>query len=99
MRFLPKVFLLIASLVVCLFLGEWVLGRLGYPTEAPVRAAHPTSFVETRESIEFRYQFATNSGGLRYPEIPRERPPSTHRVLALGTPTRKVSESAIFRLA
>jgi hypothetical protein len=84
MRGLVKLFLLISSVALSGSLGEWTLYGLGFPSEPPVRAAHPPSYVETREFIEFRYRFATNSEGLRYREIPRQRPADGHRVLVLG---------------
>jgi len=84
MRGLVKAFLLILSVTLSVSLGEWALCELGFPSELPVRAAHPPSHVETREFIEFRYRFATNSEGLRYREIPRQRAADGYRVLVLG---------------
>lgn len=83
-RGLLSFLLLVASLLLALFAGEGVLWWLGYPRVAPVRAAHPPQFAETREHIEFRYHFATNSAGLRYREIPLEKPSHHRRVLVLG---------------
>jgi hypothetical protein len=81
---LVKGLLLIFSVTLSVSLGEWGLYGLGFPSELPVRAAHPPSYVETREFIEFRYRFATNREGLRYREIPRQRPAYGNRVLVLG---------------
>jgi lysophospholipase L1-like esterase len=74
---------LVAS-VVCLFLAEGLLALLGYPA-GPVRpVSHAPNLSELRESIEYRYQFMTNSQGLAYREVPLARTPGTSRVLVLG---------------
>ncbi len=73
-----------SSLTLALLGGEAVLAWLGYPTEIPIRAAHPANVIEVREYIEFRYEFATNSAGLRYRETSPERSAHEHRVLVLG---------------
>jgi lysophospholipase L1-like esterase len=64
--------------------GDWLLGRLGYPARAPVRASHPPSLRETRVSAEFQYTFETNTQGLRYPDIPLKKPAGEWRVFVIG---------------
>jgi len=84
MKFLVKSLLALAAPVVCLFLVEGALAFLDYPAGPVKPAAHTPNMSEVRESIEFRYEFATNSQGLRYREVPLERTPGTARILALG---------------
>jgi hypothetical protein len=79
--FLAVVFLL--PLVFSL-LADRALGLIGFPAELPVRTAHPVNFKEVRRNIEFTYEFHTNSQGLRYREIPIEKPERTVRVFVVG---------------
>ncbi len=76
--------LVLASAAISLFLCDWVLGFLGFPSEIPPRVSHPTNYEEVKQNIEFRYIFKTNSRGLRYHEIPTEKPPNTYRVFVSG---------------
>jgi hypothetical protein len=66
--------LFLAGIVISLFLCEGVLGLLGFPSEVPSRVSHPANYETVRQNIEFQYVFKTNSQGLRYREIPLEKP-------------------------
>lgn len=84
MKFLANSLLILIASVVCLFLAEGALALLGYPP-GPVRpVSHAPNISELRTSVEYRYQFNTNSQGLRYREVPLEPTPGTRRVLVLG---------------
>ncbi len=64
--------------------ADRVLILFGFPTEMKRRYAHPPNYREYRKNIEFEYPFRTNSEGLRYREIPLEKPGSTHRIFVVG---------------
>ncbi len=66
-----------------LFIFEWILSLLGY-TPHLVPLANPKHFVQTFNHIEFSYEVKTNSQGLRYPELPLQKPFSQRRVVVLG---------------
>lgn len=36
--------LAIAGVLISLFLGDWALGLLGFPSEAPERISHPVNY-------------------------------------------------------
>jgi len=74
---------LTVALVTSLFLDR-ALGVLGYPSTTPVRVAHPPNFVEVRNNLEFEYHFETNADGLRYRDIPHEKPEGTVRIFVAG---------------
>lgn len=71
-------------LVLSVFLGEYVLGLIGYPSAREVQVAHPANFYERRKNIEFEIDFQTNSQGLRYKDIPLEKPNGEKRIFVLG---------------
>ena len=76
--------LVFTSVLVTLFLFDGALGFLGYPSENPPKISHPANFQEVRDNIEFRYEFRTNSQGLRYREVPLEKTLDAHRVMVVG---------------
>ena len=78
--------LTLGSLVFSLLLAELALWLVGFPpiTAFLERIAHPPNSSEYREHIEFEYLFKTNSHGLKYPELPLERPDGESRILVLG---------------
>lgn len=76
--------LIIGSIVIALFLGEFCLVLLDFPSEVPKRFSHPVNYEEVRKTIEFEYVFKTNSRGLRYREIPIAKSPYTYRVFVSG---------------
>jgi len=64
--------------------ADLTLGVLGFPADIQEQYAHPPRYRETIKNIEFEYAFETNSQGLRYKEIPLQKPTGTSRVLVLG---------------
>jgi lysophospholipase L1-like esterase len=74
----------IVSVVAALYLCEWVLKLRGAPKNLAPQTSHPANYHEVRDKLEFRFDFRTNSQGLRYPEIPLEKPPGTRRVFVVG---------------
>ena len=76
--------LVLLSATISLFFFEYLLDITGYPTEVPERITHPANYEEFRQNLEFQYVFKTNSRGLRYREIPKEKPLGTYRVFVSG---------------
>ncbi len=56
----------------------------GYPAQMPVLITLPANFEQDVKNIEFEYSFKTNSQGLRYREIPLQKPQGTTRVFVVG---------------
>lgn len=83
-RILAKFCLVLLSALVSVFLCDWVLAALGYPSVPPEYSGHPSNYEEVRHNIEFDYVFHTNSQGLRYREIPLEKTPGTRRIFVSG---------------
>jgi len=54
------------------------------PPVPPVAVSHPPNFVERRTTIEFDYEFRTNSMGLRYRELPLAKPDNEFRLIVVG---------------
>ena len=76
--------LIFVGVTVSLFLCDWVLGTLGYPTEFTGHISHPKNYEEVRRNIEFQYVFKTNSRGLRYRDVAVEKPATSHRIYVAG---------------
>lgn len=57
---------------------------MGFPSEVLQRVSHPVNYEEVRQNKEFQYIFKTNSRGLRYRDIPAEKPANTYRVFVSG---------------
>jgi len=74
----------VISIVVAISIAEGVLRLLSYPKERPLQTSHPSDFQETRENVEFLYDFSTNSQGLRYREVPLEKAPDSRRIFVVG---------------
>jgi hypothetical protein len=72
-KVISNVTLFLLSLFLCSLLADRSLALFGYPAELPPRIAHPPNYSESRKSIEYTYEFKTNSRGLRYREIPVEK--------------------------
>lgn len=70
--------------LVLLFAVDQLLGILGFPSDVATKSGHRQNISKSLKSIEFDYQFSTNSLGLRYPEIPLDKPPGEMRILLLG---------------
>ncbi len=77
-----SLFSIIIAILFSLFLDR-VLGWVGFPDNS-IQIAHPTNFSETRENIEFSYNFQTNSQGIRNDEIPIDKPENTQRITVVG---------------
>ena len=71
-------------LALSIFLGDQLLGLMGFPSGREIQVSHPKNFYERRKTAEFEVDFRTNSQGLRYKEIPLEKPSGEQRVLVLG---------------
>lgn len=72
------------SVLLAVFLCEWILRVLGYPATLQPQTAHPAGYREVRERVEFTQEFRTNSQGLRYREIPFEKKPDDRRIFVAG---------------
>ena len=72
------------SLLVTLFALNFLLGRMGFPSENIPQIAHPPNYGYPVEDIEFQYPFVTNSLGLRDDETPLLKPSGTKRIVVLG---------------
>ncbi len=83
MRFANAIILAV-SVAVSFFLAEQILGLLGSPATRELQVTHPPNYRELRENIEFTYEFATNSEGLRYHEIPLQKPAGQTCFIVLG---------------
>ncbi len=70
--------------LVLLFAADQLLGLLGFPSDVVAKSGHRANVSKTLKSIEFEYDFSTNTFGLRYPEIPLNKPPGETRILLLG---------------
>lgn len=79
-----RLFGMVISLLVTLFLLNFLLGKLGFPSENIPQIAHPPNFGYPVENVEFNYPFVTNSLGLRDAEIPLVKPSGTTRIVVLG---------------
>ncbi len=47
---------------------------MDFPAEATERISNPVNYEKVRKNKEFQYVFKTNSRGLRYNDIPAEKP-------------------------
>src|SRR5215467_1798077 len=65
-------------------LGDRMLGLLGLPDEFAGWVTHPPHYSEVRRNIEFTEKFQTNGQGLRYKEIPLQKPLRTRRIFVVG---------------
>jgi hypothetical protein len=76
--------LLLGVLFAASVLVDRAVGALGLAGAGPGRATHPPGMSVRRESLEFTYDFRTNSQGLRSPEIPLAKPAGIRRLLVIG---------------
>ncbi len=68
-----------------LFVGDRVLGLVGFPSEPPLPIAHAPNFTEKKKNIDFEHSIVTNSKGIRYTEIPLKKDASKEfRVAVIG---------------
>jgi hypothetical protein len=74
----------IVVVILLLFGADQLLSALGYPEEVPLKSGHRPNVSKALKNIEFEYAFTTNDLGIRYPQIPLEKPPGDVRVLLIG---------------
>ncbi|MEM7532154.1 MAG: GDSL-type esterase/lipase family protein, partial [Chloroflexota bacterium] len=70
--------------LITIFAVDQGLGLLNFPTELIPPVTHPPNYAYHVENIEYKYVFQTNSMGIRYREIPLEKPENTVRVVVVG---------------
>src|SRR5262245_59596108 len=61
--------LLLVTLLVTSVTLDRAMGFVAH-SASTIQIAHPPNFKENRKTVEFAYEFRTNSMGLRYREIP-----------------------------
>ena len=81
---LKLIVLNIVIVLVLLFAVDRLLAALGCPEEVPLKAAHRANVSKMLKTIEFEYEFTTNDLGLRYAQIPMEKPAGDVRILLVG---------------
>jgi lysophospholipase L1-like esterase len=81
---LSSLLVLLAATALVLVSVDQGLRFFGYPSARIVQIAHPKNDQRTRNNIEFRYEFRTNSHGLRYEELPTTKASDETRFLLLG---------------
>ncbi|HQH28986.1 MAG TPA: hypothetical protein PLP17_16455, partial [Oligoflexia bacterium] len=79
-----KAALLIGSSMLILFLADRTLQLLGYTDRHGFHIAHLPNIRATVDNLEYSYDVATNSQGLRYKEIPFEKDDNEYRFIVLG---------------
>jgi hypothetical protein len=84
MRQIIKILFVVFIFLFFSVLVDVALGLLGFPSHAEEQYAHPPRYRKIIKNIEFDYVFETNSQGLRYEEIPLQKPKGTSRVLVIG---------------
>lgn len=68
----PRLFVLLGASLIASIAADRLAG-LVVPATVPQQIAHPPNLVEERNTIEFSYEFRSNSMGLRYRELPLAR--------------------------
>ena len=81
LRKLIPIFIFCLSTFLFTLVGDQFLGLIGYPS---FQYSHPANFNKPRKNIEYETEFRTNSQGLRYKEIPLNKPNGERRILVLG---------------
>lgn len=76
--------LIIIPVVGLLFVADRAFALLGFPVEVPIKISNPARFEEVRKNIEFTEHFKTNRMGLRYDDIPFQKPAGERRVFVVG---------------
>jgi lysophospholipase L1-like esterase len=76
--------LVVGSLLITSLLLDRALGWLGYASELRPHVAHNPGVSETRRNLEFEYIFETNAWGLRYRELPAQKPAGSRRIFVAG---------------
>ncbi|MDP8214260.1 MAG: SGNH/GDSL hydrolase family protein [Candidatus Euphemobacter frigidus] len=79
-----KLATLFLSVFIFSLILDWTLGLFGFPSKGKVCYSHPPNRCEIRKNIEFQYRFESNSRGLRYREIPEEKPDGSYRIWVAG---------------
>jgi len=81
---LSNLLVVLFATALALILVDQGLRLPGYPTSREVRVAHPENHQQTKNNLEFRYEFRTNGQGLRYEELPITKADDETRFLLLG---------------
>ncbi len=84
MRRLRLIALNIFVTVLLVFVVDQLLGLFGFPADTPFQSAHGKNRWDFRTNIEYQHEFMTNDFGLRYGELPREKPAGEARFLLVG---------------
>ena len=82
--FLFNVIILFITLTISLFIVEGIFKIMNFPVEVPQKISHPINYEEKRENLEFNYIFKTNNEGLRYHNLPLEKPLNIYRIYVAG---------------
>ncbi len=82
MNKLKNLLLTLSVLLLCSLFLDRVLKTAGFPAHFPV--AHLPNHQERIKQLEMEYDFATNSQGLRYREIPLKKPIGNRRIFVVG---------------
>jgi lysophospholipase L1-like esterase len=83
-RLLPRAILALIGLLIGFFLVEGLLALLGFPAEIHEQVANPPNLRMWVDYEEFQYLWETNSQGLRYREVPLQKPFDTRRLFVVG---------------
>jgi len=75
---------MVVTFFICSIVADRILVLFKFPSELSEQVAHPPNYQQQIETLEFKYLFQTNSQGLRYHEIPLEKPAGSYRVFVVG---------------
>lgn len=79
-----NIIIFFTAIIFCLFISDWILALLKFPSEIPQRISHPKNYEKVINNIEFQYVFKTNDQGLRYHNIPLEKSNTGYRIFVAG---------------
>jgi lysophospholipase L1-like esterase len=82
--YLARFLLALFAVLVTSLASDRILALVGLSPEPRIQIAHPPDYKETVKMLEFEYAFETNGQGLRYKDIPLEKPEDEYRVFVAG---------------